>query len=108
MSIIYVSHKYDGKKEAIRDATRITYNLQTKDLQNHYYCPLVAIPWIAYKDISEDDKIALRLDMLTVCDSLLIASDISDDMEDEIEFAKLVKMEVLRLDENGTIRPFKE
>lgn len=108
MSIIYVSHKYDGKKEAIRDATRITYNLQTKDLQNHYYCPLVAIPWIAYKDISEDDKIALRLDMLTVCDSLLIASDISDDMEDEIEFAKLVKMEVLRLDEDGTIRPFKE
>ena len=108
MSIIYVSHKYDGKKEAIRDATRITYNLQTKDLQNHYYCPLVAIPWIAYKDISEDDKIALKLDMLTVCDSLLIASDISEDMEDEIEFAKLVKMEVLRLDEDGTIRPFKE
>lgn len=108
MSIIYVSHKYDGKKEAIRDATRITYNLQTKDLQNHYYCPLVAIPWIAYKDISEDDKIALKLDMLTVCDSLLIASDVSDDMEDEIEFAKLVKMEVLRLDEDGTIRPFKE
>lgn len=108
MSIIYVSHKYDGKKEAIRDATRITYNLQTKDLQNHYYCPLVAIPWIAYKDISEDDKIALKLDMLTVCDSLLIASDISDDMEDEIEFAKLVKMEVLRLEEDGTIRPFKE
>lgn len=108
MSIIYVSHKYDGKKEAIREATRITYNLQTKDLQNHYYCPLVAIPWIAYKDISEDDKIALKLDMLTVCDSLLIASDISDDMEDEIEFAKLVKMEVLRLDEDGTIRPFKE
>ena len=108
MSIIYVSHKYDGKKEAIRDATRITYNLQTKDLQNHYYCPLVAITWIAYKDISEDDKIALKLDMLTVCDSLLIASDISDDMEDEIEFAKLVKMEVLRLDEDGTIRPFKE
>lgn len=108
MSIIYVSHKYDGKKEAIRDATRITYNLQTKDLQNHYYCPLIAIPWIAYKDISEDDKIALKLDMLTVCDSLLIASDVSDDMEDEIEFAKLVKMEVLRLDEDGTIRPFKE
>lgn len=108
MSIIYVSHKYDGKKEAIRDATRITYNLQTKDLQNHYYCPLIAIPWIAYKDISEDDKIALKLDMLTVCDSLLIASDISEDMEDEIEFAKLVKMEVLRLDEDGTIRPFKE
>ena len=108
MSIIYVSHKYDGKKEEIREATRITYNLQTKDLLNHYYCPLIAIPWLTYKAISEDDKIALKLDMLTVCDSLLIASDISDDMEDEIEFAKLVKMEVLRLDEDGTIRPFKE
>ena len=52
MSIIYVSHKYDGKKEEIREATRITYNLQTKDLLNHYYCPLIEIPWIAYKDIS--------------------------------------------------------
>lgn len=108
MSIVYVSHKYDGKKEEIREATRITYSLQLKDLLNHYYCPLVAIPWLAYKDISDDDKTALKLDMLTVCDSLLIASDISEDMKDEIEFAKLVKMEVLRLEENGTIRPFKE
>ena len=108
MSIVYVAHKYDGKKEEIREATRITYNLQVKDLLNHYYCPLVAIPWLAYKDISDDDKTALKLDMLTVCDSLLIASDISEDMKYEIEFAKLVKMEVLRLEEDGTIRPFKE
>ena len=108
MSIVYVSHKYDGKKEEIREATRITYNLQLKDLLNHYYCPLVAIPWLAYKDISDDDKTALKLDILTVCDSLLIASDISEDMKCEIEFAKLVKMEVLRLEEDGTIRPFKE
>ena len=108
MSIVYVAHKYDGKKEEIREAARITYNLQVKDLLNHYYCPLVAIPWLAYKDISDDDKTALKLDMLTVCDSLLIASDISEDMKDEIEFAKLVKMEVLRLEEDGTIRPFKE
>ena len=108
MSIVYVAHKYDGKKEEIREATRITYNLQLKDLLNHYYCPLVAIPWLANKDISDDDKTALKLDMLTVCDSLLIASDISEDMKDEIEFAKLVKMEVLRLEEDGTIRPFKE
>lgn len=108
MSIVYVSHKYDGKKEEIREATRITYNLQLKDLLNHYYCPLVAIPWLAYKDISDDDKTALKLDMLSVCDSLLIASNISEDMKDEIEFAKLVKMEVLRLEEDGTIRPFKE
>ena len=108
MSIVYVSHKYDGKMDEIREATRITYNLHFKDLLNHYYCPLVAIPWLAYKDISDDDKTALKLDMLTVCDSLLIASDISEDMRDEIEFAKLVKMEVLRLEEDGTIRPFKE
>lgn len=108
MSIVYVSHKYDGKREEIREATRITYNLQLKDLLNHYYCPLVAIPWLAYKDISDDDKTALKLDMLSVCDSLLIASDISDDMKDEIEFAKLVKMEVMRIDEFGELQPFTE
>lgn len=108
MSIVYVSHKYDGKREEIREATRITYNLQVKDLLNHYYCPLVAIPWLAYKDISDDDKTALKLDMLSVCDSLLIASDISDDMKDEIEFAKLVKMEVMRIDEFGELQPFTE
>lgn len=105
--LIYVAFAND-KFTSARDAKRITYDLQKKDLFNHYYCPLVAIPWINDKSISDDDKTALKLDMLTVCDSLLIASDISDDMKDEIEFAKLVKMEVLRLEEDGTIRPFKE
>ena len=47
-------------------------------------------------------------DFLSACDVLIVASEISKGVEEEIKFAKLVKMEVLRLEEDGTIRPFKE
>ena len=48
------------------------------------------------------------LDLLSTCDRLIVASDISKGVRMEIDFAKLVKMEVMRLDENGELRPFTE
>ena len=50
----------------------------------------------------------LGLDLLTCADRLIVASEISRGVQREIDFAKLVKMEVLRLDENGELQPFTE
>jgi hypothetical protein len=44
--------------------------------------------------VTGDAKNALRLDMLSVCDILVVASDVSLEMQEEIEFAELVGMEV--------------
>ena len=48
------------------------------------------------------------LDLLSVCDRLIVASDVSKGVQMEIDFAKLIKMEVLMLEKNGTIQPFSE
>ena len=45
---------------------------------------------------------------MSACDVLMVASEISKGVEAEIKFAKLVKMEVMRLDENGELQPFTE
>ena len=37
------------------------------------------------------------LDLLSVCDALIVASDISDSVQKEIDFARLVGMEVIDL-----------
>ena len=54
------------------------------------------------------DEMELCIDLLTCSDRLIVASEISRGVQREIEFAKLVKMEVLRLDENGELQPFTE
>ena len=50
----------------------------------------------------------LRIDLLTCADRLIVAGEISKGVRMEIDFAKLVKMEVMRLEENGELRPFTE
>ena len=89
-------------------ARKITHDLQVKDLANCYICPLLTFSHLEYGEIGKDNEIELRLDLLTCTDRLIIASEIDKQMETEIEFAKLVKMEVLRIEENGELRPFTE
>lgn len=97
--IYYVAHRYGGNTENIKRAAKITNDLQKKDLQNAYICPLLAFSHLGYKEIGWDEEMALCLDVLSVCDTLIIASDVSDGVQMEIDFANLVGMEVLDLAE---------
>lgn len=108
MSILYVSHAYGGDKKNIERAKKITKGLQKRDLANCYICPLMAFSHLEYGEIGYDDEMELCLDLLTCSDKLIVASEISNGVRKEIDFAKLVKMEVMRLDENGELRPFTE
>ena len=104
--IIYVSHIFQGKPENLERAKKITHDLQVKDLENCYVCPLLTFSHLEYGEIGYDDELELCLDLLSVSDCLIVASEISKGVRKEIDFAKLVKMEVLRLEEDGTLRPF--
>lgn len=108
MSILYVSHAYSGDKKNIERAKRITKGLQKQDLDNCYICPLMAFSHLEYGEIGYDDEMELCFDLLTCADKLIVASEISNGVRKEIDFAKLVKMEVMRLDENGELQPFTE
>lgn len=97
--IIYVSCGVATKQSNIEKAKKIMNDLQSKDLANCYICPLLAFGHIRDEDIDPKWQMALRLDLLSVCDVLLVASKINPEIKQEIEFANLVGMEVRRFEE---------
>ena len=107
--LIYIAHAYSGDKTNIEKAKKITHDLQVKDLANCYICPLLTFSHLEYGELGFDDEMELCLDILSSCDRLIVSSEeISKGVQMEIDFAKLVKMEVMILEENGDLRPFTE
>lgn len=104
--LIYIAHAYSNDKTNIEKAKKITHDLQVKDLANCYICPLLTFSHLEYGEIGFDNEIELCLDILQNCEKLIVASEISKGVQMEIDFAKLVKMEVMQLDKNGELRPF--
>ena len=95
----YISHRYQGKPENMKRAKKITHDLQVNDPENCYICPLIAFSYLGYNEIGYDEEMELCIDLLSVSDVLIIASDISDGVQKEIDFAKMVGMEVIDLAE---------
>ena len=99
MAIIYVSHKFGGDPANIERAKQITHDLQIDDLKNCYICPLTAFSHLGYNEMGYDEEMALCIDLLSVSDALIIASDISDGVQKEVDFARMVGMEGIDLAE---------
>ena len=95
--LIYISHRYQGKPENMERAKKITHDLQVNDPENCYICPLMAFSHLEYNEMGYDEEMALCIDLLSVSDVLIVASDISDGVQKEIDFARMVGMEVIDL-----------
>lgn len=106
--LIYIAHAYSGDKKNIENAKKITHDLQVKDLANCYICPLLTFSHLKYGEIEYENELELCLDILQSCDKLIVASEVSMGVQTEIDFANLVKMEVMRIDEFGELQPFTE
>ena len=96
--LFYIAHCYSGNPKNLERAKRITHNLQVNDLENTYICPLLTFSHLRYNEIGFDEEMDLCLDLLSVCDRLIVASTISHGVNIEIEFANLVGMEVVYLE----------
>lgn len=99
MALYYVSHRFGGDPANIERAKKITHDLQVADLDNCYICPLLTFSHLKYGEIGYEQEIEICLDLLSVCDCLIVASDISEGVQKEIDFARLVGMEVIDLAE---------
>lgn len=99
MAMIYVSHRFGGDPANMERAKKITRDLQVNDTENCYICPLLAFSNLGYNEIGYDAEMELCIDLLSVSDVLIVASDISDGVQKEIDFARLVGMEVIDLAE---------
>lgn len=98
--LIYVAHRYQNSSINYDRAKRITHDLQINDLDNVYVCPLLMFSHLNYNEIDYNKQIELCIDILSACDKLIVASDISKGVDKEIEFANLVGMEVEWLENN--------
>ena len=90
---------HGGKLENIERARKITHDLQVNDLENSYICPLLLFSHLRYGEIGYEAEMNLCLDILSSCDKLIVASDISKGVAREIDFANLVGMEVEYLED---------
>ena len=97
MAICYISHRYGGDPANIERAKKITHDLQVADLDNCYICPLLTFSHLGYNEIGYDEEMDLCIDLLSVADVLIVASDVSKGVQKEIDFARLVGMEVIDL-----------
>ena len=70
------------------------------DLENTYICPLLTFSHLQYGEIGYDAEMENCLDLLSVADKLIVASDLSKGVCKEIDFANLVGMEVQYLEED--------
>ena len=96
---IYVSHCYGSKPENLERAKKITHDLQVADLENTYICPLLALSHLQYGEVGYDDEMNLCIDLLSIADKMIVASDLSKGVAMEIDFANLVGMEVEYLED---------
>ena len=97
MAMIYVSHKFCGVPDNMERAKKITHDLQVNDPENCYICPLMVFSHLGYNEMGYDEEMALCIDLLSVADVLIVASDVSKGVQKEIDFAKMVGMEVIDL-----------
>ena len=90
--LIYVAHEYLDDKHNIIKAKENTDQLQEKDLENLYICPLIAFPILRNKSISVEDKTALKLDLVCGSYKMIVASNFkSGELNAEIDLAKKLK-----------------
>lgn len=85
-----------GNYQNLERAKKITHDLQVKDLENTYICPILALSHLDYGELGFKDEMNLCIDILTGADKLIVASDFLDSVsvQKEIAFANLVGMEV--------------
>ena len=95
--ICYVAHRFSGEKSNYDRAKKITHDLQIENPSHCFICPLLAFSHLKYGEIGFDEELELCLDILSVSDVLIVASDVSDGVQKEIDFARMVGMEVIDL-----------
>ena len=97
--LVYVSHCYGGNPENVERAKRITHDLQVENPTHCFVCPLLNFSFLDYGEIGYEQEMEICLDLLCVCDVLIVASDVSNGVQKEIDFARMVGMEVIDLAE---------
>lgn len=97
--MIYCAHEYGGNEDNKLEIEQKIRTLQSNDMENCYVSPVHTFCF-QYFDYDYETGMELCIDLLSVCDVLLVMSKASKGVLREIEFAELVGMPIWYLDIN--------
>ena len=99
MALYYVAHRFGGDPANLERAKKITHDLQMENPTHCFICPLLTFSHMKYGEMSFEDEMELCKDILSVSDYLIVTSEASKGVQIEIDFARMVGMEVIDLAE---------
>lgn len=94
---VFVAHE-QTENSSVR-ASKIILQLQYENPTHCFIPASIAFEHLYNGDFSQDEIFDIECDLLCNCDQLLIVSDISPIMRRQIDFARMVGMEVIDLAE---------
>ena len=94
---VFVAHA-QTEDSSIR-SQKIVLQLQRENPDHCFIPSSIAFDHLYNGDFSQDDIFDIEADLLMNCDKLLIVSKISPIIRREIDFARMVGMEVIDLEE---------
>ena len=93
--LLYLAHKFQGDPKNMERARKIAHDLQTKRPLDCVVCPLLNFSFLEYGELGFKEELELCIDLLSVCDVLIVASDVSEGVQSEIDHARKFGMEVV-------------
>ena len=94
---VFVAHA-QTEDSSLR-ASKIVLQLQYENPTHCFIPAAIAFEHLYNGDFSEEDAYNIELDLLMNCDQMLIVSDISPIMRRQIDYCRMVGMEVFYLAE---------
>lgn len=95
--IVFVAHELT--ENSLQKAQKISLELQKENPNNCYIPAAVAFDHLYNGNFGEDEIFEIECDLLSVCDQIVITSDVTKIIQKEIDFARMVGMEVVDLAE---------
>lgn len=92
---VFVAHE-QTENSSVR-ASKIVLRLQVENPTHCFIPATIAFEHLYNGDFSQDDAFDIELDLLMNCDQMLIVSDISPIMQRQIDYCRMVGMEVIDL-----------
>ena len=94
---VFVAH--EQTEESSLRLSKIALQLQMENPTHCFIPAAIAFEHLYNSDFSQDDIFEIEADLLMNCDQMLIVSDISPIMQRQIDYCRMVGMEVVDLAE---------
>lgn len=95
--LLYLAHEFQGDPKNMERARKIAHDLQMDRPLDCVVCPLLNFSFLEYGELGFKEELELCIDLLSVCDVLIVASDVSEGVQFEIDHARKFGMEVVNV-----------